>query len=207
MAGDDRTGNSEIWKSIYSRTNEAKIKQKILQKSVLEEPDGSALTSADVIELDDVLLKGGPNEFSESYKSLVQNLYTPDQVAKDAKNMHSPEFFTEKMARLIRDICVADDSVLTPKTVTPDTEEQKDLKLSDIHNFATSIFSCKISRKAQSHMVRNPVSSEARALLMKLIDFHIARWVDENIASILEDALRSTNSGARDAQVKPRPLK
>ena len=56
-------------------------------------------------------------------------------------------------------------------------------------------------------MVRNPVSSEARALLMKLIDFHIARWVDENIASILEDALRSTNSGARDALVKPRPLK
>ena len=89
------------------------------------------------------------------------------------------------MARLIRDICVNDNTVLTPKTVTPDTEEQIDLKLSDIHNFATSIFSGKISRKAQSHMVRNPVSSEARALLMKLIDFHFARWVYENIASIL----------------------
>ena len=43
MAGDDRTGNSEIWKSINSRMNEAEIKQKILQKSVLEEPDGSLL--------------------------------------------------------------------------------------------------------------------------------------------------------------------
>ena len=49
----------------------------------------------------------------------------------------------------------------------------------------------------RSHLRRGPV-------LMEMVDSHIASWVDENIASILEDALRSVKSGARDAKVKPR---
>ncbi len=46
--------------------------------------------------------------------------------------MHSPAFFSEKMARLIRDIWAKDGSVLTPETMTQETGEQKDINLSGI---------------------------------------------------------------------------
>ncbi len=52
----------------------------------------------------------------------------------------------------------------------------------------------------------NPVSPMVRAVLRRMIDSGIARRVDGNMASILEDALRSKNSGARDAKVKPYSL-
>lgn len=204
MAADDRTGYRKIWKSIDLLMKEAFSTPKSLQQRVSKEPNGSPQTTADVIQLEDILLKGELHELSEPRESLVQRLYTCDQAAKHTVNKKSPTFFSEKLARLICDICADDSSVQTPATTNLEAAEQKDLKVSDVHNFFPLIFSSKMSAKSQSSSDSKPISSEVRAVLMEMIDSQIARWIDENIASILEDALRSSKSGARDAQVNPR---
>ena len=49
-------------------------RKNISQQSESREPNGSLLTTADVIQLDYVLLQGGLNEVSAKHESLVQGL-------------------------------------------------------------------------------------------------------------------------------------
>ena len=127
--------------------NESQSEQKILQQSVLEEPDGSPMTTANVIQLDNVLINGGLNALSKPNEPLVQGFYTPEQVAKDVENRHSPEFFSEKMARLIGDAFFENSSVLNSRNCDTGKRRVKDLNLPNIHNFAKPILRCKILLK------------------------------------------------------------
>ena len=47
-------------------------------------------------------------------------------------------------------------------------------------------------------------SPKSRAVLMGMIDSHIARWIDQNLPEFLEDSLPSSEPRARDAKVKHR---
>ena len=80
----------------------------------------------------------------------------------------------------------------------------EELRASHLHNFDPSLMTHKILAESLAKDKKEMFSPQSRAVLMGMIDSHIARWIDQNLPEFLEDSLPSSEPRARDAKVKHR---
>jgi hypothetical protein len=215
MAGDDGNSMASLWKSIEMLFKESLIDQNEPNAYPSKVSEGLPRSSADVIHLNKIVWPGniagntardanGPDSFSESHSSLIQGLYTKNQINLEAGKGHPSPPFSEKIARLISDICASDDAEPTSRYKEKSFKSDEELRTSDLHNFDSSLMAHKILAESSAEDKRKMFSPQSRAVLMGMIDSHIARWIDQNLPEFLEDSLPSSEARARDAKVKHR---
>ena len=211
MAGDDGNSIAGLWKSIEMLLKESLVDQNEPHANPSKVSEVSPRSSADVIHLNKVVWPGniardvnGPDSLSEPHSSLVQGLYTQNQINVEAEKGHPSPPFSEKMARLISDICASDDTETTRRDKEKSFMSDKELCASDLHNFDPSLMVYKILAESSAKDKKETFSPQSRAVLMGMIDSHIARWVDQNLPEFLEDSLPSSEPRASDAKVKHR---
>ena len=215
MAGDDGNSMASLWKSIEMLFKESLVDQHDPNANPFKVSEGPPRSSADVIHLNKVVWPGniagntardtnGPDSFSESHSSLIQGLYTQNQINLEAEKGHPSPPFSEKMERLISDICASDDTEPTSQYREKSFKSDEELCTSDLHNFDPSLMAHKILAESSVEDKREMFSPQSRAVLMGMIDSHIARWIDQNLPEFLEDSLPSSEPRARDAKVKHR---
>ena len=108
------------------------------------------------------------------------------------------------MARLISDICASDDSEPTSRDKEKSFTSDEEIRASDLHKFDPSLMAHNILAESSAEDKKEMFSPKSRAVLMGMIDSHIARWIDQNLPEFLEDSLPSSEPRARDAKVKYR---
>ena len=211
MANDDSNSMTGLWKSIEMLLKESQAVQNEPHASPSEVSEGPPRSSADIIHLDKVVWQGnvagntsGPVSSSEPHSSLVQGLYTQNQVNLEAGEGHLSPPFSEKMARLISDICASDETEPTSRNKEKPFMSDEELRAIELHNFDLSLIAHKILAETSAEDKKEMFSPQSRAVLMGMIDSHIARWIDQNLPEFLEDSLPSSEPRARDAKVKHR---
>ena len=215
MAGDDGNSMAGLWKSIEMLLKESLVDQNEPHANPSKVSEGPPRSSADVIHLNKVVWPGNiagntardandPDSLSKPHSSLVQGLYTQNQINLEAGKGHPSPPFSEKMARLISDICASDDAEPTSRDKEKSFTSDEELRASDLHNFDPSLMTHKILAESSAEDKKEMFSPKSRAVLMGMIDSHIARWIDQNLPEFLEDSLPSSEPRARDAKVKHR---
>ena len=215
MAGDDGNSMACLWKSIEMLFKESLVDQNEPRANPSKVSEGTPRSSADIIHLNKVVWPGNiagntardanePDSLSKPHSSLVQGLYTQNQINLEAGEGHPSLPFSEKMARLISDICASDDAEPTSRDKEKSFASDEELYASNLHNLDLSLMAHKILAESSAEDKKEMFSPKSRAVLMGMIDSHIARWIDQNLPEFLEDSLPSSEPRARDAKVKHR---
>ncbi|MDC3286031.1 hypothetical protein OAV67_00050 [Alphaproteobacteria bacterium] len=211
MTGDDGNSIAGLWKSIEMLLKEALADQNEPHTHSSKVAEDLSCSSADVIHLNKVVWPGntvrdarGPDSLSEPHPSMVQGLYTQNQINLETEKNNQSTPFSEKMARLISDICASDDGGPSSRDEEKSFMSDEELRASHLHNFDPSLMTHKILAESLAKEKKEMFSPQSRAVLMGMIDSHIARWIDQNLAEFLEDSLPSSEPRARDAKVKHR---
>ena len=211
MSGEDSKNVAGLWKSIESLLKDSLDVQNKFDECQRDVSDSSHCPSADIIHLNKVVWPGNAareshrfNNLDDPHDSLVQGLYTKSQIELDAEAAHPPSPFSQKMARLISDICAEDCDEPRSQNEEKVFVSDEELQASDLHRFDRSFLADKILSQSSAGDEKEVISPQARSVLIGMIDSHIARWVDQNLPEFLEDSLLSSDSRARDAKVKHR---